>query len=153
MKTTFKSTRTMAVVLGLAALSMVCVSCSKDDNPMNSSSAPQGSAIASKMQGSYVTNHRWGGATGLWRYSIPMEISSMGDVMYNGKQIVNPVFTDSTLGWSMSDGNSTNALMKFAETSDDPFFWSDKGSVSKRCAMGWIQNPGEGRLDFRGLTQ
>lgn len=153
MNSTLRSTRKLAAVLGLALLAMVCISCSGDDNPVNSNSAPTGNPSFVKFQGNYVTNHRWGGAGGTWVYSIPMEITSMGEVFYNGKQIKNPVFGGNELSWSRADSNATNAWMVVQDSSSASFFWSDKGSVDKRCAMGWIQNAGEGKLDFRGLIQ
>jgi hypothetical protein len=155
MKSMTRITRTAALVLGLAAVSMLCVSCSSDDdkNPVNSGGAAQINPAVANTVDSYVTNHRWGGANGLWRYAIPMEVTPHGDVYYNGKLINNPTLGSKEIGWSMADGNATNVWMAFAEGSDADFFWRDSVRVDERCAMGWIQNPGEGKLDFRALAR
>lgn len=152
MNSIFRNTGKLAVILGLSAISMVCVSCSKDDDPMSSNNMPQVSPKVALTYGTYVTNHRWGGASGLWRYSIPMEVTPTGEVYYNGKQIIMPTLSATEISWTMADGNTTNAWMEFAQGSDADFFWRDSVKVDKRCAMGWIQNPGEGKLDFRGLS-
>ncbi|MBD3402837.1 hypothetical protein GF420_08070 [candidate division GN15 bacterium] len=147
----YRSISNLALILGVAMLTMVCVSCSDDSDPV--SSTPQATGPIDRMEGVYSTNHRWGGASGAWRYNIEMDIRSNGEVYYAGTQITNPTMRGDSLFWSMSDGNATNAAMVFAESSSADFFWRDKGSVNKRCAMGWIQNPGEGPLDFRGLLK
>jgi len=141
-----KSLSSLTKVLVLAIVALMAVSCSKDDNPV----APKDDGHP--FTGSYISNYRWGGASGLWRGSAYLEISKKGEVTYGGTLIKKPVFTESTLVWTIADGNKQNASMKFAPHHDSDFYWRDKGGgVDDENFTGSIQNPGEGPLDFRAL--
>lgn len=132
-------------VLVIAVVALMAVSCSKDDNPM----APKDDG--NKFAGSYISNYRWGGASGLWRGNTPLGITKKGEVTYGTTKIVKPSFTDSTLSWSMADGNKQNAGMTFSQHNNSDFYYRDKGSVEVKNFTGFIQNPGEGPLDFRAV--
>lgn len=141
-----KTLSNLTKVLVLAIAALMTVSCSKDDNPM----APKNDG--NPFAGSYISNYRWGGASGLWRGATPLEITKKGEVTYGGTLIKKPVFTEYTLVWTIADGNRQNASMKFAPRHDSDFYWRDKGgSVDDENFTGSIQNPGEGPLDFRAL--
>ena len=150
MKKTLSRTVHMLSLLMVAMMAFLFVSCGSDDNP----TGPKASLTpAETMAGSYVSNYRWGGASGLWRGSNMLVITSDGKVSYQNKEIINPTITNDQISWLMADGNSQNAQMTYHLSSDDDFFWRDKGGVNERNFTGWIQNPGEGKLDFRALIQ
>jgi len=151
MQKTIRYTKPLLIAVALAVMALMCVSCSSDDdNP----TAPQSltPALDSKV-GVYTTHYRWGGANGAWRGQSTFEVKATGEVYYGSTQIVMPTIADSTITWSVADGNSRNGGITFQESSTSDFFWRDKGGVTKRNFTGWIQNPGEGPLDFRGLIQ
>jgi len=150
MKTMLKKLGSMMLVAVLVASPLLIVSCSGDSNPTGSSSQP---SMSPALSGTYDTNYRWGGASGLWRGSEKLVVANDGSVTYGSTLIKNPDVTDSTIAWLMADGNPQSAAITFRGSDNNAYYWSDKGSVSKRSFTGWKQNPGEGKLDFRGLIE
>lgn len=132
----------------IAVIALMSVSCSGDKDPV-SSGPEMGPAAA--MTGDYTSHYRWGGANGLWRGATPFVVTASGEVTYGSTKIINPTIGTNTISWVMADGNRQNGAIQFQESNDSDYFWRDKGTVNKRNFTGWIQNPGEGKLDFRGL--
>ena len=143
----------LGLIFGLLLLaSLNMVACSSDEDN-NSPMGPQTNPIAAANAGTYDTHYRWGGASGAWRAPSTVTVNNDGTVFYGTTQIINPTFGPDALSWSLADGNRQNAAVTFQATDNRDYYWRDKGSVSKRNFTGWLQNPGEGKLDFRGLIQ
>jgi len=136
-------------LLMLASMNMIACSENGDDNPM----APSLNPVAAANAGQYDTHYRWGGASGAWRGPSTLTVSPDGTVFYGSTEIINPTFGPDALSWSLADGNKQNAAVTFQASDNRDYYWRDKGSVSKRNFTGWLQNPGEGKLDFRGLIK
>lgn len=140
------------IPLTLAVTGLIAaVGCSKESNPVSSDSKVV--AEAADIAGTYNTNYRWGGANGLWRGPSTLTVTKQGEVTYGTTQIIKPIFGEDLISWTMADGNSTNAAIHFEDESSSDYFWRDKGGVKDLNFTGWIQNPGEGKLDFRGLIK
>jgi len=136
-------------IMGLIA----AIGCSKDSDSNPVSPASNIIPEAAENAGSYSTNYRWGGANGLWRGPSTLSVTNEGVVTYGTTAIIKPVFENDKITWTMADGNKTNASIKFESESNSDYFWRDHGGVKDRNFTGFIQNPGEGPLDFRGLKK
>jgi hypothetical protein len=106
--------------------------------------------------GTYAAQTRFGGCQGTWgngtQGSHLLVIATGREVFRNGAQIVNPTVGDSTISWSMSDGNGSSANITFHGASTDACFWGVNGQTGP-LFEGTIQFPGEGPLDYRGVKQ
>ena len=149
MKRIHKMNRLTALLIA-AVMTTGVIGCSGNntDNPMDSQVNPQAKAIA----GTYLSQYRWGGADGLWRGPADLTVNADGTVTYGSKVIMNPQFGDHSLAWSMADGNAQNAAVTFQDSDNSDYYWRDK-AATKMNFTGWLQNPGEGKLDFRGLSK
>lgn len=137
MKATTRRTRLLSLLL----TSVVLAGCDK------ASMGPDGGGYT--WAGTYATGQKWGGASGTWRASGDLEILDDRRVIHRGTEIVNPQVGDASVSWTMADGNDTNASFTLMDSSDSVYFWGDHGA-SGRLFQGWIQYPGEGKLDYRG---
>lgn len=147
-----KLTSKLGLMFGLLLItSMSMVACSNDDS--SSPAGPQLNPAATAVSGEYTSQYRWGGQNGAWRGQSSLTVLPDGSVVYGKTQIINPTFGEDALSWSRSDGNAQSASVTFQDSDNRAYYWQDKGSVSKRNFTGWLQNPGEGKLDFRGLIQ
>ena len=149
MKCTNKTNRLMAL-LTAAVLTTGMIGCSSGDT--DSPTGPQVNPQANAIAGTYTAEYRWGGASGLWRAPADLVVQADGKVFYRGTEIMKPQFGTSTLAWSMADGNPHNAGVTFQDSDNRDYYWRDK-AASRRNFTGWLQNPGEGKLDFRGLSK
>lgn len=151
MKRSLKSISSLLMVafLGLTSMGMVACSSSDDNNAMG----PQTNAAARAVAGVYESNYRWGGQSGLWRGPVTLTINGDGTVFYGSTEIINPTFGPDALSWSLADGNRNQAAVTFQASDNRAYYWSDKGNVTEKNFTGWLQNPGEGKLDYRGLIQ
>ncbi len=149
MKRTSKSNRLMALLIAaVMTTGVIGCSSSKSDNAMGPQTNPQAQAIA----GTYVSQYRWGGANGLWRGPADLAVQADGKVFYGTTEIMNPQIGDHSLAWSTADGNANSASVTFQESDNRDYYWRDK-SANTMNFTGWLQNPGEGKLDFRGLSK
>lgn len=83
----------------------------------------------------YVTHTRWGGNAGRWERSNDITLASNGIVYWGTARLENVlVKEDLSFSWNRDCGNATNGYAKL----------TDNG------LMGWVQFPGEGKLDFKG---
>jgi hypothetical protein len=105
-----------------------------------------------RWEGTYATAEKFGGASGIWRPTADVVITADRSIQVNGKEIVNPEIGVSSISWSMADGNATNASIQMLTESSSDYFWGDMG-VAGKVFQGWIQYPGQGRLDYRGLAR
>jgi hypothetical protein len=101
---------------------------------------------------SYEAATKWGGVNGTWRSAAMLEITADRRVLLGNNYIINPQVGESTITWSMADGNGTNASIQLLVESSSTYFWGDVG-VAGKLYQGWIQHPGEGKLDYRGLAR
>lgn len=78
---------------------------------------------------------RWGGNNGKWERISDMTLTSLGYVYWGKTALLNVnVHDDQSFSWTREGGNSTNGRV-----------WIKESQLS-----GWVQYPGEGKLDFRG---
>ncbi len=139
MNTTTRKAGLLSLLLASAALG----GC--DKSSMGPEPEPQSYAWA----GTYATAQKWGGASGTWHASGNLEITADKRVLLGATEIVNPTVGDASVSWSMADGNHTNAAFELMESSTSAYFWGENGAAGM-LFQGWIQNPGEGKLDYRG---
>jgi hypothetical protein len=151
MKRSTKSISSLLIVALLGLMSMNMVACSNNDSNSNAM-GPQPNPVQA-ISGVYESNYRWGGASGSWHGPVTLTINVDGTVYYGMTQIVNPTFGPNTLSWLIADGNKNQAAVVFTDSDDNSYFWADKGTVNERNFTGWVQNPGEGKLDYRGLIK
>lgn len=113
-------------------------------------------SVSYSWAGTYAAQTRFGGCAGTWgnatQGSHLLVITSGREVLQNGTQIVNPTVGDSTISWSMSDGNGSSANITFHGASADACIWGVSGQTGP-LFEGTIQFPGEGQLDYRGVKQ
>jgi hypothetical protein len=106
--------------------------------------------------GTYAAQTRFGGCAGTWgngtQGSHLLVITAGREVIQNGTQIVNPTVGDSTISWSLSDGNGSNGDIAFHAASTDTCVWGASGQTGP-LFEGTIQFSGEGALDYRGVKQ
>lgn len=106
--------------------------------------------------GTYEAQTRFGGCLGTWgsgtQGSHLLVITSAGEVTQNGTKIIAPTVGDSTISWSISDGNGSNADITFHHGSEDACTWGFAGQLGA-LFDGTIQFAGEGPLDYRGLKE
>jgi hypothetical protein len=100
----------------------------------------------------YATAEKFGGASGTWSSRADLRITSDRRVYAGDTEIMNPQVGESSVSWSMADGNSTNASFQLLIESESDYFWGDVG-VAGKLFQGWIQYPGQGKLDYRGLAR
>ena len=105
-----------------------------------------------RWAGTYASAEKFGGATGTWRARAEVVITPDRRVLVNGQEIANPQLGESTISWSMADGNGTNASIQLLIESTSDYFWGDI-AVAGKLFQGWIQYPGQGKLDYRGLAR
>lgn len=106
----------------------------------------------SRWAATYQTGTKFGGASGTWRAASDLEITADRRVLVGGRAIINPTVGESTVTWSMADGNDTNASVQLLIESTNTYFWGNAG-VAGKLFQGWIQFRGEGKLDYRGLAR
>lgn len=104
--------------------------------------------------GTYAAQTRFGGCTGTWGSgrdgSHTLVVTASREVVRSGTMIVNPTVGDSSISWSMADGNGTNAEIQFSAASTNECNWGTGGATGP-LFEGFIQFPGEGPLDYRGV--
>ena len=152
MKRSVKSISSLLIIALLGLMSMNMVACSSSDSN-NNAMGPQTNPQAQALAGVYESNYRWGGQSGAWRGPVTLTINVDGSVYYGSTEIINPIFAPKSLSWTIADGNKNQASVTFQDSDNRAYYWSDKGSVSKQNFTGWLQNPGEGKLDYRGLIK
>ena len=143
-----RSTRNLtqlAVAIAAAATLGACA-----ESPTGPDGEPNGEAY--RWAATYASAEKFGGASGTWRATAAVVITSDRRVQVNGKQIVNAQVGESTISWSMADGNSTNASIQLMVESSSDYFWGDI-AVAGKLFQGWIQYAGQGKLDYRGLAR
>lgn len=101
--------------------------------------------------GQYATGVKYGGASGQWQNSGPLYITSSGIVILGSMRINGASFVGNTLSWPMG-GNQSAASLTFKLSSDANYFWP-QGPQTIPLFEGWLQSPGSGPVDFRGLLQ
>jgi hypothetical protein len=119
--------------------------------------APDGPPIA-RWAGSFTGQSRFGAANGTWGNggSYPLVITSTGDITVSGVPLKDPTYDDDAarLRWTMSAGNANNGEVTFHSSLTSDFFFRDLPSATAgRGFTGYIQRPGEGRLDYRGVER
>jgi hypothetical protein len=93
--------------------------------------------------------YRWAAS---YNAASVLEITADRRVLLGNNYIINPQVGESTITWSMADGNGTNASIQLLVESSSTYFWGDVG-VAGKLYQGWIQYPGDGKLDYRGLAR
>lgn len=109
-----------------------------------------------RWAGTYAAQTRAGGCTAAWGNATQgnqvLVVTPQRVVIRDSVQIMNPTVTDSTISWSMADGNQTNASITFEAASSSTCDWGASGQTGP-LFQGSIQYPGQGPLDYRGLKQ
>jgi hypothetical protein len=130
-----------------ASIMMVAAAMAACESPTDTETADQ-----YRWAASYNAATKWGGVNGAWRSASTLEITADRRVLLGNNYIINPQVGESTISWSMADGNGTNASIQLLVESSSTYFWGDVG-VAGKLYQGWIQYPGEGKLDYRGLAR
>lgn len=142
------SVRSSLLVFGLTLFVSLtaCDSTDSDDSP------PQG---VEQWEGSYTGQARFGGSGGRWGNggTYRLIVSANGQVTIRGGLIRNPAYDPETnrFEWNMEDDNATSGGITFFETSSDPDFSDIGNGTVGQSFSGFIRNPGEGPLDYRGV--
>jgi hypothetical protein len=120
----------------------------------DSPTAPGGEQVVDgyRWQATYATAEKWGGLFGVWYPKSDIVITADRRVIVGSTEIVNSLVGETTISWSMADGNSTNASLQLLAESSSNYFWGNAGAAGK-LFQGWIQYPGQGKLDYRGLAR
>jgi hypothetical protein len=100
----------------------------------------------------YATAEKFGGASGRWSGRADVVVTADRRVLLGTAEIINPQVGETSISWSMADGNNTNASIQFLVESSSDYFWGEVG-VAGKLFQGWIQYPGQGKLDYRGLAR
>lgn len=142
--------RLRAVALLLLPLVSAC-----SDSAAPTEPAPTLPPIAS-WAGSYSGEARFGAANGTWGNggTYRLVVTAEGSVLVAGNPLRSHTFDAGTrtLRWTIADGNPTNGEVVFHTTLTSDFFFRDQpNGTGGRGFTGYIQRPGEGRLDYRGL--
>jgi hypothetical protein len=119
--------------------------------------APTAPPIA-RWAGSYTGQSRFGAASGTWGNggTYPLIVTSTGDVTVSGVPLKDHTYDEGafTLRWTLSAGNATNGEVTFHNSLTSDFFFRDLTNASAGQGFtGYIQRPGEGRLDYRGVLR
>lgn len=137
-------------LLGMALL--LFVACDSTDSADSDDPQPQG---VERWEGAYAAQARFGGANGTWGNggSSRLIVSSDGQVTISGSLILEPTYDPETnrFEWDMADDNATSGGITFFETSSDPDFADIGTGTVGQSFSGFIQNPGDGPLDYRGI--
>jgi hypothetical protein len=127
------------------------------------------------MVGTYTTGTKWGGWSGTWNPGSDLRITPAGEIFKGGIRIANPTMVGGktpglyhswtascaschgpgyprpSVSWTIAGGNDSNAAVTFTEGSANEYYWP--GGQGGWLYEGWIQYPGEGAVDYRGLKQ
>lgn len=119
--------------------------------------APEAPAIA-RWAGAYTGQSRFGAANGTWGNggTYPLVVNATGDVTVSGIALKDVEYDDTAarLRWTIAAGNATNGEVTFHTTLTSDFFFRDMtNATAGRGFTGYIQRPGEGRLDYRGVLR
>ncbi len=132
----------------------LCVgACGDDDAGPVEPAAP----AVSRWIGTYTGEARFGAANGTWGNggTFRLAVAPTGVVTVAGTELRALTYDSvaAVLRWQIADGNTTNGEVTFHSTLTSDFFFRDQpGGTGGRGFTGWIQRPGEGRLDYRGLA-
>jgi hypothetical protein len=134
----------------VAALAAATTLAACEDSP----TGPEGEQTGEpyRWAATYAAAEKFGGAAGTWRATTDVMVTADRRVMVGNTEIVNPQIGESTISWSMQDGNRTNASLQLLTESTSDYFWGNVG-VAGKLFQGWIQYPGQGKLDYRGLAR
>lgn len=111
-----------------------------------------------RWAGSYTGQSRFGAANGTWGNggTYRLVVSSAGQVTISGALLQNADYDHNTsmLSWRRADGNATNGEVTFRESYTSDFFFRDLANATAgRNFTGFIQQAGDGPLDYRGVLQ
>ncbi len=111
-----------------------------------------------RWAGSYTGQARFGAANGTWGNggTYPLVVSMSGQVTVSGTPLIDAVYDDAsaTLSWTISAGNATNGEAVFHESLTSDYFFRDLANATAGQGLtGFIQRPGDGRLDYRGVLR
>lgn len=139
-------------ILGITLLALLVSLTACDSTGPSDDSDPEG---VERWEGTYAAQARFGGSNGTWGNggTDRLIVSSSGQVTIDGALILNPSYDPSTnrLEWAIADDNPTSGGVTFFETSSDPDFADIGNGTVGQSFSGFIQNPGEGPLDYRGI--
>jgi hypothetical protein len=124
----------------------------------NGPSAPETPPAIARWAGVYTGQSRFGAANGTWGNggTYPLEITATGALALKGTALEAPEYDDGTsrLRWTIAAGNATNGEVTFHTSLTSDFFFRDlPNATAGRGFTGYIQRPGEGRLDYRGVLR
>lgn len=143
------SRRRFAILLA----TVVAAACASDP----AAPEPQTSGIA-RWAGDYTGQSRFGATNGTWGNggTYALVVSSSGEVSVNGSVLKDSEYDDGAarLRWTIAAGNATNGEVTFHGSLTSDFFFRDlPNATASRGFTGYIQRPGEGRLDYRGVLR
>ena len=138
-------------ILGITLLALI-VALTACDSTDSSEDDPDG---VNRWEGAYTAQARFGGANGRWGNggTNRLIVSSSGQVTIDGALILNPSYDPSIsrFEWNRANDNPTSGGITFFERSSDPDFADIGNGTVGQSFSGFIQNPGDGPLDYRGL--
>jgi hypothetical protein len=141
------STRNLKQIAGALAAAAALVACSE---PLSPAGEQVGDAYL--WTATYATAEKFGGASGTWSTRSDVRITADRRVFSGTTEIINPLVGESSVSWLIADGNKTNASFQLLIESTNSYFWGNVG-VAGKLFQGWIQYPGQGKLDYRGLAR
>lgn len=144
--------RYLRPILGITLLALLVSLTACDSAGSSDDAGPEG---VERWEGSYTAQARFGGGGGTWGNggTDRLIVSSSGQVTIDGALILNPSYDPSTnrFEWAAADDNPTSGGITFFETSSDPDFADIGNGTVGQSFSGFIRNPGEGPLDYRGI--
>lgn len=102
-------------------------------------------------EGVYKCGVKWGGERGTWKNHTDLTYTQDKQILLGSTKINNVKIDGNNISWPF-DGNSNSAGFTFMQSSDQQYYWPE-GKQTKKLFQGWYQDPGSGKVDYRGLIK